>query len=94
MCSRKVIPILNQSRRFKKLPSEILRIKDEYTSYCFDEACEYILSQLDEEKKPTFLEDRKINKEKGITILMVTHSDKCAAYADRIITLSDGRLSD
>ncbi|MBQ8613743.1 MAG: ABC transporter ATP-binding protein [Ruminiclostridium sp.] len=37
---------------------------------------------------------RKINKEKGITILMVTHSDKCAAYADRIITLSDGRLSD
>lgn len=37
---------------------------------------------------------RIINKEKGITILMVTHSDKCAAYADRIITLSDGRLSD
>lgn len=37
---------------------------------------------------------RKINKEKEITILMVTHSDKCAAYADRITTLSDGRLSD
>ena len=53
-----------QSRRFKKLPSEILRIKDEYTSYCFDEACEYILSQLDEEKKPIFLEDRKEIKEK------------------------------
>lgn len=37
---------------------------------------------------------RKINKEKEITILMVTHSDKCAAYADRITTLSDGRLLD
>lgn len=37
---------------------------------------------------------RKINREKEITILMVTHSDKCAAYADRIITLSDGRLLD
>ena len=37
---------------------------------------------------------RRINKEKGITILMVTHSDKCAVYADRIITLSDGQLSD
>ena len=56
---------MNQSRRFKKLPSEILRIKDEYTSYCFDEACEYILSQLDEEKKPVFLEDRKEMKEKA-----------------------------
>ena len=56
---------MNQSRRFKKLPSEILRIKDEYTSYCFDEACEYILSQLDEEKKPIFLEDRKEAKEKA-----------------------------
>ena len=59
------MPILNQSRRFKKLPSEILRIEDEYTSYCFDEACEYILSQLDEEKKPIFLEDRKEAKEKA-----------------------------
>ena len=37
---------------------------------------------------------RRINKEKGITILIVTHSDKCAVYADRIITLSDGQLSD
>lgn len=33
-----------------------------------------------------------ISKEKGITILMVTHSEKCADYSDRIITLSDGRL--
>ena len=56
---------MNQSRRFKKLPSEILRIQDEYTSYCFDEACEYILSQLDEEKKPIFLEDRKEVREKA-----------------------------
>lgn len=34
----------------------------------------------------------RINKEKGITVLMVTHSDECAAYADRIITLSDGKI--
>ena len=33
----------------------------------------------------------RINKENGITILMVTHSAECAAYADRIITLSDGK---
>lgn len=34
----------------------------------------------------------RINKEKGITILMVTHSAECAAYSDRIITLSDGKI--
>ena len=34
----------------------------------------------------------RINKEKGITILMVTHSAECAVYSDRIITLSDGKI--
>ena len=33
---------------------------------------------------------RCINKEKGITILMVTHSLECAAYSDKVITLCDG----
>lgn len=34
----------------------------------------------------------RINKDKGITILMVTHSAECAAYSDRVITLSDGQI--
>lgn len=34
----------------------------------------------------------KINKEQGITILMVTHSMECAEYADKIITLQDGKI--
>ncbi|MBR1752523.1 MAG: ABC transporter ATP-binding protein [Ruminococcus sp.] len=34
----------------------------------------------------------RINKEKGITILMVTHSAECAAYSGRVITLSDGQI--
>ena len=33
----------------------------------------------------------EINKEKGITILQVTHSHKCAAYGDRIVELVNGR---
>jgi putative ABC transport system ATP-binding protein len=32
-----------------------------------------------------------INKQKGITILQVTHSHKCASYGDRIIELVNGR---
>ncbi|WP_028518950.1 ABC transporter ATP-binding protein [Ruminococcus flavefaciens] len=35
----------------------------------------------------------RINKDKGITILMVTHSVECAKYSDRLIQLSDGQIS-
>ena len=35
----------------------------------------------------------RINQEQGITILMVTHSQECAAYSDREITLSDGQIT-
>lgn len=34
----------------------------------------------------------KINKEKGKTIIQVTHSEKSAAYGTRTIRLKDGRL--
>ena len=35
---------------------------------------------------------KKINKEKGVTILQVTHSEECAKYGERIIYLSDGKI--
>lgn len=35
---------------------------------------------------------KKINKEKGITILQVTHSEEIANYGDRIIYLKDGQI--
>ena len=34
----------------------------------------------------------KINKEKGITILLVTHSQKCSNYAGRTILLANGQV--
>ena len=36
---------------------------------------------------------QRLNQE-GTTILMVTHSQDCAAYAERILRVSDGRLID
>ena len=42
------------ARRFRSRPSDILRIDDGYVAYCFDEACCWILSQLDEGKRPFF----------------------------------------
>ena len=37
---------------------------------------------------------KRLNEEKGITILQVTHSDECAAYGNRIVKLIDHRLED
>ena len=34
-----------------------------------------------------------LNKTRGITIVMVTHESDMAAYADRVITFVDGRVS-
>jgi len=35
---------------------------------------------------------KRLNEEKGITILQVTHSPECAAYGNRIVKLSDHKL--
>lgn len=35
---------------------------------------------------------QKLNKEEGVTIVQVTHSEKNAAYGERIIELMDGRI--
>ena len=33
----------------------------------------------------------KLNREKGLTILQVTHSEKCASYGTRTIILENGK---
>src|SRR5690606_16538383 len=35
---------------------------------------------------------KKLNKEEGVTIIQVTHSEKNAAYGSRIIELLDGQV--
>ncbi len=35
---------------------------------------------------------QRLNKEKGITILQVTHSAECAAYSDRIVYIENGHI--
>lgn len=35
---------------------------------------------------------KKINEEKGITILQVTHSETCAEYGKRIVRMENGRV--
>ena len=52
------------SKRFKVRPSEILEIEDAYTAYCFDEACIYILSKVEDGKEPNFKKFDKDGKVK------------------------------
>lgn len=51
--------IINQATRFHKLPSEIARIHNEYEAFCFDEACDYIIAQLEDKKTPRWRDDIK-----------------------------------
>ena len=37
-------------------------IKDDYTAFCFDEACGYILLQLKQDKKPMFKSEQNFVK--------------------------------
>ena len=33
-------------------PSDLMEIEDAYTAFCFDEACAYILAELQDDKEP------------------------------------------
>ena len=35
---------------------------------------------------------RKLNREQGVTVIVVTHESDIAAYADRVIVMRDGRI--
>ena len=35
---------------------------------------------------------KQLNREQGVTIVLVTHEPDIAAYADRIVTMRDGRI--
>ncbi len=36
---------------------------------------------------------RRLNREQGVTLLLVTHDPEAAGFADRVIQLRDGRIT-
>lgn len=52
------------SNKFGKLPSEVLKIEDEYTAFCFDEVCSHILAKLESGEKPDYNFDKKTQQTK------------------------------
>ncbi|MCD3254339.1 hypothetical protein [Clostridium botulinum] len=57
------------SQQYKKMPSEIIQIEDEYTAYCFDEACSYMLTQLQKEEPPQFYFDDEVQTKNNTDLL-------------------------
>ena len=49
------------ARIYQERPSNILGIDDEYTSFCFDEACAYIMSKIDNGENPKFAVENDSN---------------------------------
>lgn len=45
--SKEILPLLAMVKRYNKLPSELMSIEDDYTAYCFNEACAFILGELE-----------------------------------------------
>lgn len=54
MKSKRIINVLSMAKRFRCLPSEVIHLDDEYTAYCFDEACDIIMSRIDNGEEPVF----------------------------------------
>jgi ABC-type lipoprotein export system ATPase subunit len=51
-------------------------------------------SDLDEETERQIMDQfRKLNRERGVTLIMVTHNLRLAEQADRIIHIAGGRLA-
>lgn len=71
MTSSELLSVLNMSQLYKQRPSEFIPGLDEYTAFCFDEACSYILGNIKQGKEPKWLDKKKEEKiEDGLQYLL------------------------
>lgn len=47
------------AQRYQSRPSEILKIDDNYTAFCFDEACDLIAYNIADGKEPHYKTEKK-----------------------------------
>lgn len=52
--SKNILNVLGLAKIYKVRPSTFLDLVDPYTAYCFDEACAYIVDQLEKGNEPIF----------------------------------------
>lgn len=95
-----ILKIVGLEHKRKSLPSELSGGQQQRASIAraiilkpsiilADEPIGNLDSKSGEEVMKLF---KKINKEEGITILQVTHSEESAKYGNRVIRLKDGKI--
>lgn len=52
--SKKIESVIAMSKMYNCLPSDLLKIEDDYTSFCFNEACAIIMMKIDKGEKPIY----------------------------------------
>ena len=52
--SSKVESVIAMAKQYGCRPSTVLGLDDDYTAFCFDEACAYITGQLEKGEQPQF----------------------------------------
>lgn len=52
--SEQILNVIAMAKLYDTRPSNILNIPDEYTCYCFDETCAYIVSKIENKEEPNF----------------------------------------
>lgn len=68
MQTRKVESVITMAKLYDCLPSEVLGIKDDYTAFCFNEACAVITMKLKDGEVPHY----------GV----MTKQDKYSSFSD------------
>lgn len=51
------------SKLYNCLPSDIIGVEDNYTAFCFNEACAEIILRLQNEEKPIYREQKEEQEE-------------------------------
>lgn len=60
--SSKVQTVLYVSKRYNQLPSAVMHIEDDYTAFCFDEACAEIIARIEAGEKPIWEDSKQEQK--------------------------------
>ena len=88
MASERILSVISISKKYKTRPSEVIGISDTYTAFCFDEACLYILSMIEDGKEPVF---KKKDKQKELKQKYSKPSDmyKDMGYGSGYVKVND-----
>lgn len=66
------------AKTYKVRPSQIIKLENDYDAFCFDEACDYVLSEISKEdaKEPKFIDDEQTNKTNNNDVIEWLNANK------------------